>query len=116
VIHTHSKAKLNTMMRAKAIAPLTTPPWRRKPTTKPARVMMRRAHTCVATSATARPESTAVRGIGNERRRSYRPCPRSSAILTAALIPDHSSIVVMMPGTAKSTYGRLPVPIAPPKM
>jgi hypothetical protein len=57
----------------------------------------------MAVSASARPESTALRGIGSDRSRSTKPCSRSSATPAAAPMPVNRMPVVMKPGTRKST-------------
>src|SRR6266545_8164750 len=115
-MNTQTNTKLNTTTRAKASTPLAIPSWSRKPTRKLTIVMTSSPQTCIAVSATARPVSTAPRGIGKERNRSSRPWARSSVMLMAAPIPCQMSMVVTMPGTTKSTYPSPPAPIAPPKM
>src|SRR4029453_14222094 len=60
-------------------------------------------HVWVAVSATARPASTALRGIGRERSRSNRPWARASVMLRAAPMPCQMSMVVRMRGTTKPT-------------
>jgi hypothetical protein len=99
----HSKVKLNTRIRAKASRPRPMPPWSRKPTRKLAAVMTSSPQVWVAVSATARPVSTALGGMGRERSRSNRPWARSSVMLRAAPMPCQMSMVVRMPGTTKPT-------------
>src|SRR6266542_425195 len=115
-MNTHSKAKTYTMMRPTAINPFPTPSSSRKPTRKLTIAMAMSPHTCMAVSARARPASTALRGMGNERSRSNRPKPTASVTATAAPIPCQISPVVRIPGMTKPTYPKPPAPIAPPKM
>ena len=101
-MNTHSNANPNTTGPNASRASLTEP-WIRNPTRKPIAVVIASDHTSTAVSATARPVSTALRGIGNERIRSTTPASRSSAIAVAAPMPANSTLVVTNPGTRKST-------------
>src|SRR6266545_1776544 len=74
-MNTHSKAKLNTMMRANASSPFVIPPCSRKPMRKLTIVMMTSPQSSIAVSATARPESTALRGILRDADRGAHPLP-----------------------------------------
>ena len=114
VMNNHKKAKPNRTHRAKAARLWGTLPWTRNPTAKPMATVTARVQASTPVSATARPASTAARGIGRLRNRSTNPCSRSSATPAAVIIPANSTDVVTNPGTRKSTYGTEPVWMAPP--
>ena len=87
-------------------------PCTRKPTAKPTTMVTKVPHMISAVSAMDRPNSTAARGIGNERNRSYRPLSASSATPTAPLA--NRPLTAASAGMRKSTYLTGPVWIAPP--
>ncbi len=102
-MNTHSNANPYTRHSRKARIACDAVPCSRNPTRNPMPVVITRLQTRIAVSAIARPESTALRGIGSERSRSTKPPSMSSAIAVAAPIPPKSTLVVTKPGTRKST-------------
>jgi len=74
-------------------------PCSRNPTAKAIATVTAEASARIAVSASTRAASTELRGIGSERNRSMNPFSRSSAVATAAPIPENNTPVATKPGT-----------------
>ena len=99
VTNSHSKAKPKTITSPNAASPSRMLPWSRNPTANAIATVTAEASARMAVSAITRAASTELRGIGSERSRSTKPCSRSSAVATAAPMPEKSTPVAMKPGT-----------------
>ncbi len=99
VMNTHSNANPNRITSPKAASPSIGEPCRRNPTAKAIAAVTAVLHVKIAVSASTLAVSAELRGIGNDRSRSMKPCSRSSAIAAALPIPTNSTPVAMNPGT-----------------
>ena len=99
----HSKTKPKRITSTAAMSTAVQLLCTRKPTSRPMPTVTASPQTWIAVSASERPTSTALRGIGSERSRAIRPPLMSSAMPTDAYMQLNTAPVAMNPGTTKFT-------------